>query len=506
MGIQTIGFSSVHFHYPNQSQPLFEDIELTFGVGWTAVLGANGTGKSTLLKLATGVLLPTSGQITGGDLVWYLEQRTDEPPHDYDAFAFAYDREACRLHGTLQVERDWLYRWNSLSHGERKRAQLAHALWKEPEVLAVDEPTNHLDTAAVKLVANALVSYRGIGIMVSHDRTLGDSLCSKTVIVHAPHIRMLDCKPSVALHEASRNALATYRMLDLQRQQLSHLSEDLIRRSAKASEQDRLRSKRHIPKKDHDAKAKIDGVRVSGADGKAGRLKSQLERRVGRDRQTVDTIHNQLIIARALDIQGPVDGITITSAPLKRDALVRLSEGSIPMGPERMLNHDLLEIGPMDRIAVTGLNGSGKSTLMRHLLQQLSDQDLPVAYVPQEQDRRSCEACLQTLESLNSTTKGRVVSSLARLGTDPYLIRSSALASPGEAKKLLLSLLFEEPVSILLLDEPTNHMDLPSRLALEQALSAYGGALVCISHDQRWIERLCTIRWHIESDWVTIRT
>ena len=64
MGIQTIVFSSIHFHYPNQSQTPFEDIDLTFGVGWTAVLGANGAGKSTLLKLATGELRPTSGQIT----------------------------------------------------------------------------------------------------------------------------------------------------------------------------------------------------------------------------------------------------------------------------------------------------------------------------------------------------------------------------------------------------------------------------------------------------------
>lgn len=504
MGIQTIGFSSIHFHYPNQSQTLFEDIDLTFGVGWTAVLGANGAGKSTLLKLATGELRPTSGQITRPESVWYLEQRTDEPPQNYDEFAFAYDREACRLHGSLRVERDWLSRWESLSHGERKRAQLAHALWKEPEVLAVDEPTNHLDTAAVELVANALASFRGIGIIVSHDRTLAESLCEKTVIVHAPYIRMLDCKPSVALHEASRAATATYQMMDTQRQQLSRLSEDLIRRSSKASIQDRLRSKRHIPKKDHDAKAKIDCARVSGADGKAGRLKSQLEKRIGRDQQRVDTLHNQLVIARSLDIQGPVDGITITSAPLKRNTLIRFPEGSFPMGPERMLHHGVLEIGPMDRIAVTGLNGSGKSTLMRHLFEQLSDQDLPVAYVPQEQDRSSCETCLQKLDSLDSATKGRVISSLARLGTDLHLIRSSALASPGEAKKLLLSMLFENPISILLLDEPTNHMDLPSRMALEQALATYEGALVCISHDHTFIERLCTIRWHIESDWITI--
>ena len=102
--------------------------------------------------------------------------------------------------------------------------------------------------------------------------------------------------------------------------------------------------------------------------------------------------------------------------------------------------------------------------------------------------------------SMDPVTKGRVLSSLTRLGSDPALIRSSVLASPGEAKKLLLSLLFEEPISVLLLDEPTNHLDLPSRLALQKALCDWEGSLVCISHDAAFLHAVCSERWHIEAE------
>ncbi|MGE4454732.1 MAG: ATP-binding cassette domain-containing protein, partial [Sphaerochaeta sp.] len=264
--------------------------------------------------------------------------------------------------------------------------------------------------------------------------------------------------------------------------------------------QDRKKSKRNIAVKDHDAKARIDGARISGADGKAGRLKAQIETRAEHLNASLQKMQGNLVEANMLDLGKPVSGITIESNPLKRDLVARITPGRLPLGPERTLLLNSLEIGPMDRIAITGRNGSGKSTFMQYLHSLIASQGIPLAYVPQEQERSACFQALEDLEAMDPTTKGRVLSSLTRLGSDPDLIRSSVLASPGEAKKLLLSLLFEEPVSVLLLDEPTNHLDLPSRLALEKALGAWNGAIVCVSHDVAFLDAVCTIQWHIDKE------
>ena len=151
-------------------------------------------------------------------------------------------------------------------------------------------------------------------------------------------------------------------------------------------------------------------------------------------------------------------------------------------------------------VGVVGPNGSGKSTLMEYIHALLLTEGITVAYVPQEQARATCEKALMDLGKLDATKKVRVISGLHRLGSDPRLIQSSVLASPGEAKKLLFALLFENPISVLLLDEPTNHLDLPARLVLEKALENYHGALVCISHDMAFLRALCTTQWHIQMD------
>ena len=96
------------------------------------------------------------------------------------------DGQAWELRGRLGLEEDWIGRWDSLSHGERKRAQIAVALWRRPSVLAIDEPTNHLDREARRMLAEALRRYDGIGLLVSHDRELLDELCRQCVFVEPP--------------------------------------------------------------------------------------------------------------------------------------------------------------------------------------------------------------------------------------------------------------------------------------------------------------------------------
>ena len=164
-------FDNVAFSYPGMAEPLLGGVTAHFPEGaWTGIVGANGAGKTTLLKLAAGELAPTGGRIRQIGSAQYAVQRTDAAPDEWLAFMDSWDPPAIDARALLGVEPEWTDRWDTLRHGERKRAQIAAALWRRPDVLALDEPTNHLDARAKGVLLAALKSFRGVGLLVSHDR------------------------------------------------------------------------------------------------------------------------------------------------------------------------------------------------------------------------------------------------------------------------------------------------------------------------------------------------
>ena len=186
MSQATVLFQKVSFGYDTASVPLLTDVSLHFPPGWSGIIGVNGCGKTTLLQLAVGKLEPQQGQVQSLAEAVYCPQRTDEPPPFFDALLDATDGYAQRLKGQLEVAETWRGRWHTLSHGERKRAQIGVALWRRPQILAIDEPTNHLDAAARNLLLTALQSFQGVGLLVSHDRALLDTLCQQCVFIDPP--------------------------------------------------------------------------------------------------------------------------------------------------------------------------------------------------------------------------------------------------------------------------------------------------------------------------------
>jgi macrolide transport system ATP-binding/permease protein len=170
--MQHLHMSNVHFSFPGQDRQLFSNLSLTFSTGWTGVVGGNGTGKTTLLRLISGDLHPDEGSIRHPEPVIVCEQRTDSAPEGLGELCSFPDAEAGRIVSILEIEGDWPYRWQTLSQGERKRAQIADALWRNPAVLLLDEPSNHLDRQSRGLVREALLRFGGVGVLVSHDRDL----------------------------------------------------------------------------------------------------------------------------------------------------------------------------------------------------------------------------------------------------------------------------------------------------------------------------------------------
>lgn len=497
MSIQTLEFQQVTFHYPDQSIDLFSALSLSIGPGWTAVIGANGGGKSTLLKLACSMLEPLSGTILHSASCIYVPQRTDELPFSYGNFATSYDALACKLHGQLGIERDFLDRWGSLSHGERKRAQIAWALYEESDLLCIDEPTNHLDSDAMHQILNSLRSYRGIGLLVSHDREVLDALCSNTIQVLAPYVQKLSCSPSQAIQEIKKQRIAMETVYQEQGKELKRIEKEKQRRKDLARVQDVRNTKRHLDVKDHDAKARIDGFRVSGGDKVAGKLSRQLDSRMSGNLAAKSSLFNSLSEQRALDLTKSVGGITLQSFPHGGKILLDAKPAILSIAPGRRLFLPHLTLGNNQRVGIRGPNGIGKSTLIRHLLPAFSRKSIRYWYLEQELDGQESLASYRAFQQLDAQAKGIIVSTLVRLGSNGQLFLGSALPSPGELRKLLIAQALEQELSLLVLDEPTNHLDLPSRLCLEQELKSFTGALLLVSHDQPFLDALCTTWWDL---------
>lgn len=159
-----------------------------------------------------------------------------------------------------------------------------------------------------------------------------------------------------------------------------------------------------------------------------------------------------------------------------------------------------LEIGGSSRIALTGANGLGKSTLIKHVLAHLQLSADRVVTVPQEISAEDSQRLLESVKRLPNEELGRVMITVSRLGSRPTRLLESALPSPGEARKLLLALGIVRGPHLIVMDEPTNHMDLPGILCLEQALADCPCAMVLVSHDEAFLEKITAIDWQLTRD------
>ena len=484
-------FSHVSYTYDSQSSPTIDDLSVAFASGWTGVVGPNGVGKSTLLSLATGSLSPGGGSITGPSAGLYCEQRTDTPPDDLGEMLSFPDADAGRLVSILGMDADWPYRWDTLSHGERKRAQIGVALWRQPDLLALDEPTNHLDRESISLLASALERYSGIGLLVSHDRDLLDRLCGNCLFLHP--LRPPAMRPggvSRGLEEQSREDLERARDYESAASALHRVEREQIQRREKASIQNKKRSKRGLRWKDSDAREKIDRARFSGADGQAGRLLSQLDGRAAQARDKVASV-DRPIQERT--------GVTVHGVRSARDALLRRAAGTFDLPDGRAVSHPDLIVSGSDRIAVQGPNGAGKTTLVGLLLREAPAPEDRILVIPQELSAEEGARLHASVRGLPDATLGRVISTVSRLGSDPQAVLDTERPSPGEARKLLLALGLERDPELIVMDEPTNHMDLASIQSLEVALGEFAAAMLLVSHDERFLSALARVSWNIES-------
>lgn len=477
------------------SDPLLSNVEAFFPEGtWTGLVGPNGSGKTTLLRLASEELEPSTGRIERLGKACYALQRTDSPPPDWLDFLDDFSPEAVAWRNRLGIQLEWADRWDTLSHGERKRLQIAVALWNAPAVLALDEPTNHLDAQTRDVLLQALRQYRGVGLLVSHDRALLDALCSQCLFLFPPTATMRPGGVSQGM-EQSRLEQASARARDNALKADSRRLREQSQARRETAEQMAARHKagqKKPPMHDHDGRAQRRLATLTGKDSWAVKQSAQLARRAA----SAAASRASIPIRKEYEMGFWIEGASRS----QRDSLLTLEAGELPLGDGRTLHYPDLVIRPTDRIALLGPNGSGKSSLLRFLLPRVNVPAPNLLSIPQEISEEETRRIHTEAKTLPKEALGSIMTRVSALGSRPGRLLDSECPSPGEIRKLLLALGVERNPHLIVLDEPTNHLDLPSIECLEGALSTCPCALLLVSHDAKLVHSLAFLHWVLTAE------
>lgn len=473
--------------------PLVERCDVEFGPGWTGLVGANGAGKSTLLEVVLGSRGVEAGSVLvepADAIVALCPQSVNALSEDVQQFAWNYEKTARRRRARLHLDVDALERWPQLSPGERKRWQIASALERRPEVLMLDEPTNHLDEFGRRLLLDELMTFEGIGILVSHDRSTLDALTNSTVRLHR---RTLEHHPMP--YTAAREQWEQTRLTNLaERRQLANKRRTLGATIAVTREKQRAAKRqtnaKHRMKNAHDTDGR-SMLKTNMAQAATKRLGKDITRMQGQ----VERVEHAM---GAIAVEKQLGAELFTDyEPAPKRILLDLSQHTVRFDRRVVLRDVTCQWERRDRVWLTGDNGSGKTTLLRALLASRRGATDRFLYLPQELDAQALDAMHTELLALDHKQLGHVCQLIGAQGTAPEQVLDSQRWSPGEAKKVAIALALARRVWGLVLDEPENHLDLPSVERLQALLRSFPGALLLVSHDETLARRVTTERWRM---------
>ena len=482
-----LNLTSISYTYPGGTAPALTDVSATFPVGWTGIIGDNGCGKSTLARIAARLLQPDAGSVSPQLFSAYCQQDSTQAPPNLADLASDWGQDGQRIRRLLHLEDEWLWRYETLSGGQRKRLQIACALFTSPDVLVMDEPTNDLDAVTRDVAKGALSNFGGIGILISHDRDLLDSLVGQSLVCEDRRWVMRPGGYSKASCQAESERASTLRQREKAAHEAKRLKAEAQRRSEEAARQRGRRSKRNLAKGDSDGREKIGRAIVSGKDGVAGRLSATMDRRLA---QAEGALAEQFVAKRyehRISIFGEATRAPFV-AHLEANAL-RAGEFAIEV-PE-------LWIGPTEHVVLTGENGTGKSLVVRAALASVPE-SVRMAFVPQDVGVGERERALGQLREQSPKRRGRILSIVAQLNSDPDRLLDGDDMSPGELRKLLLAEQLVQEPNFLMLDEPTNHLDVGSIEALQRMLADFPGAVLLVTHDRQLADAVTQTAWHTE--------
>ena len=475
------------------------------------LIGRNGTGKSSLLKILAGLEKPDDGvlQVQSNTRIAYVAQEPDLQAQDsvFESVSVGLARvrhlidEYSQGHGDLdamQSEIEALDGWNweqrvgetlqrlhldpqaiisTLSGGTKKRVALAQALVAQPDVLLLDEPTNHLDLDSIEWLEGLLVDFGGSIITVTHDRAFLDNVATR--IVELDRGKLLSYPGNFAAYLLQKEEqLAQEAVLNARADKLLAQEEVWIRKGVEAR---RTRATARIVRLDH--------------------LRAQREAR--------------------RDVVGSVN-MDVNSGAVSGKLVAELTHVSKGFGARKIVDDFSATILRGDKIGLLGPNGAGKTTLLKLILGELQADAPPpnapppepghspwgtvrqganisVAYFDQMRNALDMDATLEDFISPGSewieigNRRQHVKSYLGDFLFSPARANSPVRSlSGGERNRLLLARLFARPANVLVLDEPTNDLDIDTLELLEDLLQNYDGTVFLVSHDRTFLDNVVT--------------
>ncbi|RXJ54140.1 ATP-binding cassette domain-containing protein [Candidatus Marinarcus aquaticus] len=475
--MQYLQINNLTFKYT--SSEIFSNLNLSFEKGWSCIVGSNGSGKTTLFKLIARILNPQEGNIIGNELVYYCEQELHEKPNGFDDFIYTYNTKTFKLKELLHIEDEWFYRWETLSFGERKRIQIAIALFLEPNVLLLDEPSNHLDIKTKEILIKSLKNFKSIGILISHDRELLNSLCHNTVIIKNKKIYNYKTTFQKATEELDSYFNFLQKENDNINSKVKKLQNNIQAQKEKVSQSKSRLSKKNVNTKDKSLKEKINLAKLTGKDKSDSKLVTSFSKKA------------HVLSSKRNEIEKNFDkGITIKDEKSKKEKFsFLLQKGQLLLGEKKILKYENLSLNKSDKIAIIGDNGVGKSSFLKLLISKISSLK-NYLYLPQEIDLKQKENLFEAIKSLNNEKKGELFTLIQRLSSNPKNLLNNNTTSPGELRKLFIAKALLDNIQFIILDEPTNHMDIDSIESIEQALKEYQNTLIVVSHDKTFVKNI----------------
>jgi ATP-binding cassette, subfamily F, member 3 len=494
---------------------IFEHLDFQIDLGErVGLIGANGTGKTTLFRLLTNEMTADSGSIaiaksiklghlsqnptfddansvmdeaelafaklhdlahqlrelehemaghTGDELTKTLDAYQNVQ-HEFDlagGYAWQHKLEATLL-GVGLARNTWEQSVTTLSGGQRSRLALAKLLISEPDLLLLDEPTNHLDLVAIEWLENYLLEFRGAVLLISHDRYLLDKLATRIVWLTGHQLNSYPGNYSAFLTQKEIHELSQKRAYEEQQADIEKQKEFIRRFGA--------------------------GQRAKEAKGRDRRLQRLLK-----SDQIVESVQVQKQIRMSLQTDRRAG-----------DQVLVVRELSKSFGESKNLWHEIgFFVKRGERIGIIGPNGSGKTTMLEVLLGRMKADggvvkwgaNLSLGYYDQklddfDPDATAFEVVAADREGVTEKQVHDVLAMMLFTGDDVH--KQIHLLSGGERARVRIAQLLLDQPNVMIMDEPTNHLDIASREALETALADFPGTIMCVSHDRYFLNKLTT--------------